>query len=124
MVAGLMFCPVPPKVRAGLIRALATQPGVHSIGHDTDPLGRHGVALASGDQASGDKQGTYRSRSVAVFDERTGALLSIQEELTEPGGEYAEMKPGFILDYETVRSAAWTGTKPGRPSAEVPFGQR
>jgi hypothetical protein len=116
-VVGLMYTPVPPKVRAGLIRALATQPGVHSIGRDTDPLGRHGVALASNDMAVG----THRSRSVAVFDERTGALLSIQEELTKPGGEYAKMKPGFIIDYETVRSAAWTDTKPGKPPAGLPF---
>ncbi|WP_141956446.1 hypothetical protein [Actinoallomurus bryophytorum] len=122
-VVGLLFAPVPPKVRAGMIRALATQPGVHSIGPDTDPLGRHGIALASNDMTNGypEDGGTYRSRSVAVFDERTGALLSIQEELTKPSGEYAEMKPGFIINYETVRSAAWTDTKPGKPSTELPF---
>jgi hypothetical protein len=33
------------------------------------------------------------------------------------------MKPGFIINYETVRSAAWTDTKPGKPSAELPFRQ-
>jgi hypothetical protein len=43
--------PIPPKVRAGLMRALATQPGVRAIGHDTDPLGRPGVALAADDPA-------------------------------------------------------------------------
>jgi len=124
LVVGLLWTPVSPQVRAGLMRALATQPGVHSIGRDTDPLGRHGIALAGNDMTSGtskDEQRIYRTRSVAIFDERTGALLSVQEELTKPGGKYAEMKRGFILNYETVRSAAWTDTKPGKPSVELPF---
>ena len=68
---------------------------------------------------SKDEQDIYRSRSVAVFDEHTGALLSIQEELTKPGGEYAKMKPGFIINYQAVRSAAWTDAKPGMPPVET-----
>ncbi|GLY74903.1 hypothetical protein [Actinoallomurus iriomotensis] len=121
--------PVQPKVRAGLMRAATTQPGIHAIGRDTDPLGRPGVALAADDTAStwtgeyGGPQaarGTYRSRKVIVFDQRTGAMLSEQEELTKPGGPYAEMKPGFIIDYVAYRSAGWTDTKPS-PSAELPF---
>jgi hypothetical protein len=111
------------------MRALAAQPGVRAIGHATDPLGRQGVALASDDRATtitGEfgaprvEQGTYRSRAVIIFDERTGALLSQQEELTKPGGPYAEMKPGFVIDYWTDRSAEWTDTKP-KPPAGLPF---
>lgn len=122
--------PVPPKVRAGLMRALADQPGVHAIGRTSDPLGREGVALASDDFATtttgeygGPKaeRGTYRSRQVIIFDERTGELLSRQDVLTRPGGKYSEMKPGFIIEYSTVRSAKWTDTKP-KPPAELPFG--
>jgi hypothetical protein len=121
--------PLPPKVRAGLIRALAAQPGVHTIGQVTDPLGRRGVALASEEHATtitgeyGEpeaEQGTYRSREVIIFDERTGALLSAQEELTTPGGRYTDLKPGFIINYRAVRSAEWTDTKP-KPPAELPF---
>ncbi|MFC9974517.1 CU044_5270 family protein [Spirillospora sp. NPDC127200] len=121
--------PVPPKVRAGLMRALAAQPGVQPIGRSTDPLGREGVALAAAERAttitgeSGtakDRQGTYRSRLVVVFDERTGALLSQQEELTRPGGPYAEMKPGFVINHQTVRAAGWTADKPVPPAA-LPF---
>ncbi|MCO6003961.1 CU044_5270 family protein [Actinoallomurus purpureus] len=128
-VAGILGqSPVPPKVRAGLMRALATQPGIHAIGRDTDPLGRPGVALASDERTvtvtgeyGGPKaeQGTYRYRAVIIFDERTGAVLSRQNELTRPGGPYAEMKPGFIIEYQAVRSTNWTGTKP-KPSAELP----
>ncbi|KAB2350100.1 CU044_5270 family protein [Actinomadura rudentiformis] len=128
-VSGLLSTPVPPKVRAGLMRALASQPGIHAIGRVTDPLGRTGIALASDDRAitvTGEfgtpkiEQGTYRSREVIVFDERTGALLSRQDTLTKPGGRYAEMKPGFVIEYQASRSAGWTDTKP-KPPAELPF---
>ncbi|MDL4813379.1 CU044_5270 family protein [Actinomadura opuntiae] len=118
--------PMPPKVRAGLMRALAAQPGVQAIGHVTDPLGRRGVALASAERTTattdgpkGDR-GAYRSRDVIVFDERTGALLSVQDTLTRPGGEYAGMKPGFIINYSATRSTNWTDTKP-KPPAKLPF---
>ncbi|MFG2004198.1 CU044_5270 family protein [Spirillospora sp. NPDC048911] len=118
--------PVPQKVRAGLMRALADQPGIHAIGRTTDPLGREGIALASDDfatTATGEwggpkaEQGTYRSREVIIFDEKTGDVLSRQDVLTKPGGKYSQMKPGFIIEYWTVRSAKWTDTKPVPPAA-------
>ncbi|NVI86933.1 hypothetical protein [Actinomadura sp. BRA 177] len=121
--------PVSPKVRAGLMRALAAQPGIDAIGRTADPLGRQGVALASGERTAtitgeygGPKaeRGTYGHRQVIVFDERTGALLSVQDQLTKPGGPYAEMKPGFIINYVAVRSSGWTDAKP-KPPAELPF---
>jgi hypothetical protein len=130
MAGALAAAPVPPKVRAGLMRAAAGQPGVHAIGRDTDPLRRQGVALASDDTAStwtgeygGTKadRGTYRSRLVIIFDQHTGAMLSEQEELTKPGGPYAEMKPGFIIDYVAYRSTGWTDDKPTTPPAALPF---
>ena len=130
VVGGLLKAPIPPKVRAGLMRALADQPGIRAIGRATDPLDRRGVALASDDRAvtvTGEYgapkavQGTYRSRQVIIFDDRTGALLSRQEELTTPGGPYAEMKPGFVINYSATRSAKWTDTKPN-PPAGLPFG--
>ncbi|MFD0684029.1 CU044_5270 family protein [Actinomadura fibrosa] len=128
-VASIMDAPLPPKVRAGLMRALAAQPGVRAIGRDSDPLGRRGIALASGERTTtvtaadgrpASEAGTYRSRTVIIFDERTGAMLSRQEELTRSGGEYREMRPGFVIEYQTLRSAAWTGTRPAPPS-ELPF---
>jgi hypothetical protein len=57
---------------------------------------------------------------VIIFAERTGAVLSEQEELTQPGGRYAEMKPGFVINFMAARSATWTDTKPS-PSAAQPF---
>ncbi|WP_433169994.1 hypothetical protein [Actinoallomurus sp. CA-150999] len=127
-VAGILSGPVQPKARAGLMRALATQPGIHAIGHDTDPLGRRGIALASDDSAltvtgeyGGPKaeQGTYRWRVVVIFDEHTGAVLSRQNELTTPGGPYSEMKPGFVIEYQAYRSTGWSDAKP-TPSPELP----
>jgi hypothetical protein len=121
--------PAPPKVRAGLMRALAAQPGIEAIGRASDPLGRRGVALASPEDTvtvTGEygtpkaEQGTYRHRQVIVFDERSGALLSVQDQLTVPGGPYAEMKPGFVINYVAVRSSGWTDGKP-KPPAKLPF---
>ncbi|MFG2090975.1 MULTISPECIES: hypothetical protein [unclassified Spirillospora] len=128
-VGELLGGPTPPKVRAGLIRALTARPGVHAIGQVTDPMGRQGVALAGYSLPSTDdgesgtpksEQGTYRSRNVIVFDERSGALLSLHEELTDPGGPYRTRKPGFVINYEVFRSTGWTDTKPS-PPAEQPF---
>ena len=128
--AAFLRSPVPPKARAGMIRALADQQGISAIGPATDPLGRPGVAMASDEEAvtatgeyGGPKadRGTYRARQVIIFDERTGALLSSQEELTEPGGPYSEMKPGFVINYSACRSAKWTDAKPTPPPG-LPFG--
>jgi hypothetical protein len=129
-VAALLRTPIPSGVRAGLMRALAGQQGVRAIGHATDPLGRPGVAMASDDRtvtATGEyggpkaEQGTYRVRQVIIFDERTGALLATQEELTKPGGPYSEMRPGFVINYSAARSVKWTDAKP-TPPAGLPFG--
>ncbi|MFI0369259.1 hypothetical protein ACH35V_15355 [Actinomadura sp. 1N219] len=127
--SAVLSAPIPPKARSGLMKALAAQPGVHAIGRVTDPLGRTGVALASADRAVTETgefggpaadRGTYRHRQVIVFDERTGALLSRQDVLTVPGGPYAEMKPGFVIEYQASRSAGWTNAKPA-PPVELPF---
>ncbi|WP_019632357.1 CU044_5270 family protein [Actinomadura atramentaria] len=126
----VLNAPLPPKVRAGVMRALAAQPGIHAIGRTTDPLGRRGVALATDDWAvtvtgeSGEPratQGTYRVRDVLVFDERTGALLAKQEVLTRPGGPYTGMKPGFVVNYSAVRAMDWSDARPTTPTTP-PFG--
>jgi hypothetical protein len=132
IAGGFLSAPTPPKVRAGLMRALAALPGVHAIARDTDPLGRTGVALAADPMSSTDDgefgtkaedQGTYTWRSVFVFDESSGALLSMQDELVKPGGVYRTREPGFIIDYETFRSSGWSDTEPKPPAAQ-PFPAR
>ncbi|MDL4813377.1 hypothetical protein [Actinomadura opuntiae] len=132
IAGGFLSAPTPPKVRAGLMRALAALPGVHAVARDTDPLGRTGVALAADPMSSTDDgeygtekadRGTYTWRSVFVFDERTGALLSMQDELVKPGGVYRTRTPGFIISYETFRSSGWTQSEP-KPPAALPFPAR
>ncbi|MGI5205329.1 CU044_5270 family protein [Spirillospora sp. CA-108201] len=121
--------PLPPRVRAGLMRALAAQPGVRSLGAATDPLGRTGVALAVDNPVSkvdgefgapAQEQGEYRSRSELVFDRETGELLAEQDVLTGPGGAYREQPPGFVINYWVVRDTGWTDAVP-EPPAKPPF---
>jgi hypothetical protein len=131
-VGALLSAPTPPKVRAGLIRALTAQPGVHAVGRVTDPMGRPGVALAADPQSFTDdgrfgtaksEQGTYSARNVIVFDQRSGALLSMQRELTASGGLYRTQKPGFVIYYDAFRESGWSDGKP-KPPAELPFPTR
>jgi hypothetical protein len=129
ITANLLDSPLPPKVRSGLIRALAAQPGVTAIGGVTDPLGRRGVALAGADETTtvtgqwgtpAADQGTYRWRQVLVFDQATGAVLAQEEVLTTPGGEYANEQPGFVIYYLATRSSGWTNAKPAARPAQLP----
>lgn len=131
-VAGLLgAAPLPPKVRAGLIRALADLRGVSALGPVTDPLGRRGIALAAPEQTvtitgqwgtPAADRGTYRWREVVILDPATGALLAQEEVLTKPGGEYARQKPGFVIYYTAIRSQGWTSAKPAGPPSQLPLG--
>ncbi|WP_433179311.1 CU044_5270 family protein [Actinoallomurus sp. CA-150999] len=122
--------PLPPKVRAGLMRALVAQPGVHTIETATDALGRQGVALAVDQPSAGwqpnpdghlvRKENAYREQVQLIFDKGTGALLADQTVLLTPGGQYRSRKPGFVIDYLLTRSSGWTDHKPSPPSA-LPF---
>jgi hypothetical protein len=115
--------PLPPKVRAGLMRALVAQPGVRTIDAVTDPLGRKGVALAAAvsSQATGrEKPRGYDDERQLIFDRDTGALLGQQDVLTKPGGMYRDQKPGFIISYWLIRDSGFVNSKP-TPPAKPPF---
>ncbi|MGI5325003.1 hypothetical protein [Actinomadura nitritigenes] len=125
----MMDLPLPPAVRAGLMRALAAQPGVRAIGPVVDGLGRKGIALAGPDTtarvdgeygAPGAEQGTYTSHEEIMFDPATGELLGNRDVLTRPGGAYRSQAPGFVINYWLVRSSGWTDAKP-KPPAKLPF---
>jgi hypothetical protein len=125
----MMDLPLPPAVRAGLMRALAAQPGVRAIGPVTDPLGRKGTALAAADtttEITGEfgtpaaEQGSYTSHEEIMFDPATGELLGSRDVLTRPGGAYRSQPPGFVINYWLVRSSGWTDSKP-KPPAKLPF---
>ncbi|MFG1997940.1 CU044_5270 family protein [Spirillospora sp. NPDC048911] len=125
--------PVPPKVRAGLIRALIQQPDMRVVGEVTDPLGRRGVAVTadeprpSTDDADSvypgepeEEKGTFGSRREIIIDPRTGALLADQTVLTEPGGPYRAQRPGFVINYWVTRESGWADSRP-EPPAKLPF---
>ncbi|MFD0683635.1 CU044_5270 family protein [Actinomadura fibrosa] len=130
VAALLRTAPLEPKVRAGLMRALAAQPEVRALGKATDPLGRTGVALAVDDMsptgrdgefgAPKEEQGTFSTRSELIFDQATGKLLAEQTVLTAPGGPYRNRKPGFVVYYSLIRDLGWTDAKP-KPPVELPF---
>ncbi|MCO5970439.1 CU044_5270 family protein [Actinoallomurus soli] len=126
----LTSAPLPPKVGAGLMRALVAQPGVHTIATASDALGRQGVALAVDQPSWGwdlrpdgtfvRKDNGYRTQEQLIFDKKTGALLAEQSVLLTPGGEYRSRKPGFVIDYWLIRSYGWTDRRPSPPPA-LPF---
>lgn len=131
IVVGVLISksPVPPKVRAGLMRAATALPGVEGIGGVVDPLGREGVALASESRTveltgefgtPPEARGTYRARQELIFDKETGEVLASQYVLTEPGGPYKDREPGFVIDYMAIRDMGWTDTK-REPPAKLPF---
>ncbi|TDC87175.1 hypothetical protein [Actinomadura sp. 7K507] len=129
VAALLRTSPMPPTFRAGLMRALAAQPGVKAIDGVTDPLGREGVALAvdlktthvtAAQGAPAAERGDYGSRKEIVFDERTGEMLAVQTVLTRPGGPYRDREPGFVIRFRLALDSGWTDTKP-KPPAKPPF---
>jgi hypothetical protein len=116
----LMEAPVPPRLRAEIMRMLPTLPGVYSVGTVTDPLGRRGIAFAADWPNSGRLYHGYGSRTEVVFSE-DGAFLGTRDVLTRAGGEYAGLRPGFVINYHVARGAAWTDRKPAAPPAELPY---
>jgi hypothetical protein len=135
--SGAFSAPLPPQVRAGLMRALASQPGVQNLGTVTDPLGRPAIAVGADwsgarptikltkqggrvtRQMSWEKVG-HIDREELLFDAKTGAYLGEQKVLVTPGAEYSTRQPGFVINYNLMRASGWTDTKPAPPSA-LPF---
>jgi hypothetical protein len=122
--------PLPPKVSAGLMRALVAQPGMRNLGTVTDPLGRPAIAIGAVgpfQQPGPGKKGkvtvdkdAYDARDDLLFDAKTGEYLGTQTVLTRPGGIYRTRKPGFVINYWLERGSGWTDTKPV-PPRKLPF---
>ncbi|MCK2215000.1 CU044_5270 family protein [Actinomadura sp. ATCC 31491] len=105
--------PVPPKVRAGLMRLITDYPGVQRLGAVTDPLGRAAVALAVSFE-SVDGRGTIQRQ--VLFDQRTGELLGSRDIQLKPGRNSQKWQvPGRMLDYWLVVDAGWSDTRPVLP---------
>ncbi|GAA2205961.1 hypothetical protein GCM10009850_014190 [Nonomuraea monospora] len=106
--------PVPPRVRAGLMRLITDYPGVQSLGAATDPLGRSAVALAAPFE-SADGRGSIQFQ--VLFDQRTGELLGSRDVQLTPGPDSEEWQvPGRVLDYWSIVDSGWTDHQPGVPN--------
>ncbi|GAB2857219.1 hypothetical protein GCM10027176_69590 [Actinoallomurus bryophytorum] len=115
----LSGAPVPPKLRAAMMRMLPLLPGVHPVGSVTDPLGRPGFAVAADWPSEGPTYHGYGSRVELIFNDK-GECLGEREVLTKPGGEYRRQKPGFVIFYQMNRSSGWTDSKPAPPK-KLPY---
>jgi hypothetical protein len=137
--------PIPPKVRAALMRALDAQPGIRDLGTVTDVFGRKGIAVGADSPEKvpsytidknakdpmdgtpvkpskvGWKKPDFGTRVQLIFDPRSGDFLGEETILTRPGGQYSKQKPGFVISYALMRGSGWTDHKPTPPTA-LPFG--
>ncbi|MGI5156289.1 CU044_5270 family protein [Microbispora sp. CA-102843] len=105
--------PVPPKVRAGLMRLVTDYPGVQRLGTVTDPLGRTAVALAAPFESA---DGRGRIQRQVLFDQRTGKLLGSCDIQLEPGPDSEKWQvPGRMLNYWLVVDSGWSDAEPTLP---------
>lgn len=116
----LREAPLPPKVRAGLMRALAMRPGIREVAAMTDALGRQGVALVGDWPESGEVYHGYGAIQAIIFSKQTGEVLADQHVLTRSGGIYRTAKPGFVINALSLRGSGWVDKKPS-PPAKPPF---
>ncbi|MGW2158501.1 CU044_5270 family protein [Nonomuraea sp. NPDC001699] len=113
VVALLADTPVPPKVRAGLMRLITDYPGVQRLGAVEDPLGRAAVGLAAPFE-SADGRGTIQHQ--VLFDPRTGKLLGRRDLQLEPGPDSEKWQvTGKVLDYLAIADSGWTDAVPAPP---------
>ncbi|GAA4079142.1 CU044_5270 family protein [Actinomadura miaoliensis] len=117
---GLVFSvlrdtPVPPKVRAALMRLATDLPGVTRLPRATDPLGRTAVGLAA--DLSADPTGEV-TREEVLFAPGTGQLLGARSVLVKPGrNDERWQTPGRTTHYWAIVASGWTDTMPKPPAA-------
>lgn len=109
--------PVPPAVRAAAFRLLAGLPGVRDAGPATDPLGRHGIAIAMpfnalepyADRSNGPMSGTSAR---LIVDAPAGRLLAVESVLVRPGPGSGDLPRGSVVAWTAFGQAVWTGHAP------------
>ncbi|TMR92121.1 CU044_5270 family protein [Nonomuraea basaltis] len=109
----LVDTPVPPKVRAGLMRLITDYPGVRQLGAVTDPLGRSAVGLAVPFDSA---DGRGKIQREVLFDQKTGKVLGSRDIQLEPGPKSQKWQvPGRTLSYRAVLDTGWSNAKPTPP---------
>lgn len=94
--------PVPPPVRAGLLRYLAQTPTLTATGTVTDRAGRPGVAFSLDSDYSG-----LPTRYTVIIDPDTGKLLATEDTLTSSAGRLNVPIPS-VIGYTTYLEADYT----------------
>ncbi|WP_269857083.1 CU044_5270 family protein [Streptomyces sp. RPT161] len=90
----------PGRLSAALYRAAAKIPGVVKVDDAVDAAGRHGVAVARLDEASG-------QRTEWIFDKETFTFLGERTvQVKGTSGDHGLIKPGMIVDTEAVTERA------------------
>ncbi|GAA1286839.1 hypothetical protein Psi02_53330 [Planotetraspora silvatica] len=102
--------PVKPAVRAAAYQVLAGLGDVRSLGEVTDALGRKGQGISRSESWP---NGQYERQ--LIVDPQTGVLLTDQIVAVHPGGQWAGLKPGTVVNYNAITKAAWTDEKPVKP---------
>jgi hypothetical protein len=95
--------PIPPAVRAAMLRYLTATPGLSVAGTVTDRAGRAGIAFALDSDYSG-----LPTHYVLIIDPQTGQLLADEATLTTSAGKLNVRIPS-VIDYEIFLSATYTG---------------
>ena len=93
--------PLEPKVRAAVLRHLATLPDVKSVGAVTDRAGRPGVGLTVDSSYSG-----LPTRYMLIIDANDGKVLSYEEMLTEDPGKLNVQIPS-VISYQVFEDAQY-----------------
>lgn len=87
-----------PRVRAQLLRFLASRPDVRSHGELADRAGRRGMAVT----AAASQPGGLPAQFVLIFDQQAGALLGYEQVLTADAGKLDVTLPA-VIDYALFR---------------------
>ncbi|MFF6999898.1 CU044_5270 family protein [Streptomyces sp. NPDC008313] len=91
-VAGLLgHWTLGSRESVALVRVLADVPGLRPVGEVTDRLGRAGQAYVYEDAA-------HASRTMLVLDPATGAVLGLEETVTEDDATYG-VEAGDVMSY-------------------------
>jgi hypothetical protein len=96
--------PLPPRVRAAVLRYLAATPGLTVTGPVTDRRGRNGIGFSIESAYSG-----LPTRYTLIIDPRDGRLLDDEQMLTTSAGKLNVTVPA-IIGYTVLLSAAYTDT--------------
>ncbi|MEU8364093.1 sigma factor [Nonomuraea sp. NPDC048882] len=109
----LVDTPVPPQVRAGLMRLITDYPGVRQLGAVTDPLGRPAISLAA---TFGSADGRGEIQREVLFDRRAGKVLGSRDVQLVPGADSEKWQvAGRVLNYRAVLDMGWSDTRPALP---------